>query len=364
MLLERELMRQADFIETSVGNVSVALRDGAILVAIILLLFLWNVRAAVISLAALPISLLVSIVAMQAMGITVNTMSLGGLTIAIGALVDDAIIDVENVFRRLRENRAVPDDQRRPPLEIVVEASREVRGSIVFATLIVMLVFVPLFFLTGVEGRLLAPLGFAYLVAIFASLVVALTVTPALCAYLLAGRARLVHGDSAVVRRLKRIYRPVLVRAIAHPPLVGAVAGVLLVGALALSPLLGRTFLPAFNEGALTIGAVTLPGTSLDESDRLGRRLEQILLEVPEVEFDRPAHRPRRARRACPGRQRLRDRRPTSPRPAARGSAGRHPAQGVGRARHGADHRPADRASHRPHAVRYARVDRGQDLRR
>jgi CzcA family heavy metal efflux pump len=284
MVLERELMRQADFIETSVGNVSVALRDGAILVAIILLLFLWNVRAAVISLAALPISLLVSIVAMRAMGITVNTMSLGGLTIAIGALVDDAIIDVENVFRRLRENRALPDDQRRPPLEVVVEASREVRGSIVFATLIVMLVFVPLFFLTGVEGRLLAPLGFAYLVAIFASLVVALTVTPALCAYLLAGRARLGHGDSAVVRWLKRMYRPVLVRAIAHPPLVGIVAGVLLVGALALSPFLGRTFLPAFNEGALTIGAVTLPGTSLDESDRLGRRLEQILLEVPEVE--------------------------------------------------------------------------------
>jgi CzcA family heavy metal efflux pump len=283
MVLERELMRQADFIETSVGNVSTALRDGAILVAIILLLFLWNARAALISLAALPISLLVTVLAMKAMGVTINTMSLGGLTIAIGALVDDAIIDVENVFRRLRENRALPEEARQPAFDVVVRASSEVRGSIVFATLIVMLVFLPVFFLTGVEGRLLAPLGFAYLVAIFASLVVALTVTPALCAALLGGRARLPHADSALVRLLKRGYRPVLVRALARPYVVGAGALALLAGALVLVPFLGRTFLPEFHEGALTIGAVTLPGTSLEESNRMGQRLEKLLLEVPEV---------------------------------------------------------------------------------
>ncbi|HEU5058465.1 MAG TPA: efflux RND transporter permease subunit, partial [Kofleriaceae bacterium] len=282
MVLERDLMRQADFIETGVGNVATALRDGAILVAIILFLFLWNARAALISLAALPVSLLAAVLAMKAMGVGINTMSLGGLTIAIGALVDDAIIDVENVFRRLRENNLLPDGARRPPLQIVVEASSEVRGSIVFATLIVMLVFLPVFFLTGVEGRLLAPLGFAYLVAIFASLVVALTVTPALCAYLLAGR-RLPSAEGAVVRVLKRGYRPLLRGALARPGMVGACALALVAGALALVPFLGRTFLPEFHEGALTISAVTLPGTSLAESDKLGRRLETLLREVPEV---------------------------------------------------------------------------------
>jgi CzcA family heavy metal efflux pump len=283
MVLERELMRQADFIETGVGNVATALRDGAILVAIILFLFLWNARAALISLAALPVSLLVAVLAMKAMDVGINTMSLGGLTIAIGALVDDAIIDVENVFRRLRENRALSDHERRPPLQIVVEASSEVRGSIVFATLIVMLVFLPVFFLTGVEGRLLAPLGFAYLVAIFASLVVALTVTPALCAYLLAGRFRLPAGESAVVRLLKRGYLPLLRGALGRPAIVVATAVALVAGAVVMVPSLGRTFLPEFHEGALTISAVTLPGTSLTESDKLGRRLETLLREVPEV---------------------------------------------------------------------------------
>jgi CzcA family heavy metal efflux pump len=283
MVLERELMRQADFIETGVGNVATALRDGAILVAIILFLFLWNARAALISLAALPISLLVAVLAMKAMDVGINTMSLGGLTIAIGALVDDAIIDVENVFRRLRENLALPDEERRSPLQVVVEASAEIRGSIVFATLIVMLVFLPVFFLTGVEGRLLAPLGFAYLVAIFASLVVALTVTPALCAYLLAGRFRLPAGEPALVRLLKRGYLPLLRGAVARPAIVGGAAIALVAGALVLVPFLGRTFLPEFHEGALTIGAVTLPGTSLVESDKLGRRLETLLQEVPEV---------------------------------------------------------------------------------
>jgi CzcA family heavy metal efflux pump len=283
MTIDRGLMRQADFIETAVGNVSVALRDGAILVAIILFLFLFDIRATLISLTALPMSLLVAVLAMKGMGVTINTMSIGGLTIAIGALVDDAIIYVENVFRRLRENHARPPGDERPVGEVIFEASREIRGSIVFATFIIMLVFLPLFFLTGVEGRLLAPLGFAYLVAIFASLVVALTLTPALCSFLLARVRASSHGDAFLVRWLKRGYRPVLRASLRQPWAVigGAAAG--LAAAIVLIPFLGRTFLPEFNEGSLTISAVTLPGTSLEESDRLGRRVEQILLDIPEV---------------------------------------------------------------------------------
>ena len=283
MTIDRGLMRQADFIETAVGNVSVALRDGAILVAIILFLFLFDIRATLISLTALPMSLLVAVLAMKGMGVTINTMSIGGLTIAIGALVDDAIIYVENVFRRLRENHARPPGEECPVGEVIFEASREIRGSIVFATFIIMLVFLPLFFLTGVEGRLLAPLGFAYLVAIFASLVVALTLTPALCSFLLARVRPSSHGDAFLVRWLKRGYRPVLRASLRQPWAVigGAAAG--LAAAIVLIPFLGRTFLPEFNEGSLTISAVTLPGTSLEESDRLGRRVEQILLGIPEV---------------------------------------------------------------------------------
>ncbi len=283
MTIDGNKARQSDFIETAVGNVSTALRDGAILVAIILFLFLFNVRATLISLASLPLSLVVAMIAMDVLGITVNTMTLGGLTIAIGALVDDAIIDVENVFRRLRENAARPPIEQQPSDDVIFAASREVRGSIVFATLIVMLVFVPLFFLSGVEGRLLRPLGFAYLVSIFASLVVALTLTPALCAYVLSGSKRLAHGDSFVVRALKRGYRPLLERAVRRPlaVIIGIIAGLAI--ALAIAPFLGRTFLPEFNEGALTVGAVTLPGTSLEESDKLGKRVEQVLLSFPEV---------------------------------------------------------------------------------
>jgi CzcA family heavy metal efflux pump len=283
MKIDRQLFRQADFIQTAIHNVSDALRDGAILVAVILFLFLLNVRTTLISLAALPVSLIVSVLAMRAAGVTINTMTLGGLTIAIGALVDDAIIDVENVFRRLRENGAKPDGARTRPLEVIYEASREVRGSIVFATLIVMLVFVPIFFLAGVEGRLLHPLGFAYLVAIFASLVVALTLTPALCAYVLPKAGALRHGDSFLVRWLKKAYRPSLREALEHSTTVIAASVALLAAALVLTLFLGRTFLPDFNEGSLTLSAVTLPGTSLDESDRLNRRVEKVLLSFPEV---------------------------------------------------------------------------------
>jgi CzcA family heavy metal efflux pump len=282
--IDRQNFRQADFISRAITNVEHALRDGAILVVIILFVFLLNARATVISLLAIPLSLLVAVLALKALGGSINTMTLGGLTIAIGALVDDAIIDVENVHRRLRENRALPEGQRRAAIVVIYEASREVRGAIFFATLIIMLVFLPIFFLSGVEGRLLQPLGFAYLVAIAASLVVALTVTPVACYYLL-GRQR---GDrpeqeSAVVRALKRTYRPVLDAALNHPKLVIGASTVLLAVALAIVPFLGRAFLPEFNEGALTVSAVTLPGTSLERSDELGRRLGNVMRSFPEV---------------------------------------------------------------------------------
>jgi CzcA family heavy metal efflux pump len=283
MIIERNKARQADFIESAVHNVSTALRDGALLVAVILFLFLFNVRTTLISLASVPLSLLVAVLAMHWFDVTINTMTLGGLTIAIGALVDDAIIDVENVYRRLRENSAKPEGERKTVDDVIYEASREVRGSIVFATLIVMLVFIPIFFLSGVEGRLLAPLGFSYLVAIGASLVVALTLTPALCSYVLRRIGDKAHGDSFVVRTLKRVYEPLLRFAIRRPAAVGIGAAALLAAAIAIVPFLGRTFLPEFNEGALTVSAVTLPGTSLEESDKLGRRVEEVLRSFPEV---------------------------------------------------------------------------------
>lgn len=282
--IDRRNFRQADFISRSVTNVQDALRDGAILVVVILFAFLLNLRATFISLLAIPMSLLVAILALKALGGSINTMTLGGLTIAIGALVDDAVIDVENVFRRLRENRERAEEERRPSLEVIYEASREVRGAIFFATLIIMLVFLPFFFLSGVEGRLLQPLGFSYLVAIFASLAVALTVTPVACYFLLGrGQNESTAHESPLVRGLKRGYLPMLEGALKRPNAVIAGSGVLLIGALALLPFMGRAFLPEFNEGALTVSAVTMPGTSLERSDELGRRLEDILLSFPEV---------------------------------------------------------------------------------
>jgi CzcA family heavy metal efflux pump len=282
--IDRENFRQADFISLAVNNVEHALLDGAVLVVVILFVFLLNARATVISLLAIPLSLLVAVLVLEALGGSINTMTLGGLTIAIGALVDDAIIDVENVHRRLRENRSKPESEQRPVLAVIYDASREVRGAIFFATLIIMLVFVPFFFLSGVEGRLLQPLGFSYLVAIFASLVVALTITPVACYYLLGRQEHdRVEKESPVVRALKRGYRPVLNFSLHKPWLVVGISTALLAATLAVMPFLGRTFLPEFNEGALTVTAVTLPGTSLERSDELGRRLEGILLTFPEV---------------------------------------------------------------------------------
>lgn len=283
MKINRNIFRQSDFISVAVRNVSISLRDGAILVAIILFLFLMNVRATVISLTAIPISLVAAVLALKAFGVSLNTMTIGGLTIAIGALVDDAIIDVENVFRRLRENSHLPHEQRRSALDVIFHASVEVRTSIVFATLIIVLVFLPLFFLSGLEGRMLAPLGLAYIVAIGASLVVAMTLTPALCAYLLPGTKSLAHDESKLLRWLKTRYRPMLGWALARPRAVLVGAALAFAGTLAVIPFLGRSFLPEFNEGTLTLNVVTLPGTSLQESDRLGRRVEQTLLSFPEV---------------------------------------------------------------------------------
>jgi copper/silver efflux system protein len=284
MEINRGIFRQADFIETSVDNVIEALRDGAILVVIILFLFLWSWRATFISVLAIPLSLVVAIFAMRWLGISINTMTLGGMAIAIGALVDDAVIDVENVFRRLRENRHLPAEQRRGVFEVIFLASKEIRASITTATLIICIVFLPLFFLSGVEGRMLRPLGFAYIVSILASLVVALTLTPALCAYLLP-RSKDIEADeeSWVVRSLKAGYAPVLAPAMRHPTQIIMGAAVVVAAAVSMVPLMGRAFLPEFNEGTLVISALTLPGTSLEESDAMGRRLEEILLEHPAV---------------------------------------------------------------------------------
>jgi CzcA family heavy metal efflux pump len=284
MVLDRKVFRQADFIERAVLNVEVALRDGGLLVVLVVLVFLANIRASLITLTAIPLSLVTALLVLHGLGITINTMTLGGLAIAIGELVDDAIIDVENVFRRLRENHHLPPERRRDTLRVVYEASVEIRASVVFATLIILLVFLPLFALSGVEGRLLRPLGIAYIVSLLASLVVALTLTPALCSWLLPRSRAVVHErEPLVVRGLKRLYRPVLSWSLRHPWLIAAASLVLVVGVAATVPLLGRAFLPEFNEGALVISAVTLPGTSLAESDNLGRAVDRVVLSHPEV---------------------------------------------------------------------------------
>ena len=287
--LEGKLLRQADFIDTSITNVGHALRDGSILVILIIGLFLFSGRATLITALAIPLSLVASVLVLQAMGATLNTMTLGGMAIAVGALVDDAIIDVENVVRRLREHhlrqRADPEAAAGVKvIDIVFEASKEIRGSIVFATLIIVLVFLPLFFLIGVEGRLLQPLGIAYVVSLAASLVIALTVTPVLCSILLP-RSRAVRKglEPITTRWLRQAYAPLLERAIAMWPVlvVLSLAAVLVAGYGATRA--GQTFLPEFNEGALTIAVVSFPGTSLEQSNLLGHQAEMILLSHPEV---------------------------------------------------------------------------------
>src|SRR3954447_21697971 len=284
MTIDRKIFRQADFIEVAVDNVVKALRDGGLLVIVVVLLFLANLRAAAITLTAMPLSLAAAILVLRAFGATINTMTLGGMAIAIGALVDDAIIDVENVVRRLRENRAQPENQQRPVADVVREATLEIRTSIVFATIIIVLVFLPIFGLAGVEGRLLTPLAFAYIVSLLASLIVAIIVTPALCYAFLPHARSIERGhDGWLARTLKGRFAKDLPHALDHPVVVMVTsAALLLVAALALTRA-GTAFLPEFHEGSLTVQANTLPGTSLAKSDEIGRRVEQILLDQPEV---------------------------------------------------------------------------------
>jgi CzcA family heavy metal efflux pump len=284
MTIDRRIFRQADFIEVAVRNVRNALRDGGLLVVAIVILFLANMRAAAITLTAMPLSIATAILVMRAFGVTINTMTLGGLAIAIGALVDDAIIDVENVVRRLRENARRPVEEHVPAATVVRDATIEIRTSIVFATVIIVLVFLPIFGLTGVEGRLLAPLAFAYIVALLASLVVAIVVTPALCFAFLPGARSILSGhDGWLATTVRNRFAKDLPRALDHPRLVMAASAVLFVAAIGGLSLMGRAFLPEFHEGSLTVQANTLPGTSLAKSDEIGRRVERILLDQPEV---------------------------------------------------------------------------------
>jgi Cu(I)/Ag(I) efflux system membrane protein CusA/SilA len=283
--LSTDIYRQERFINSSIDNVKESLYEGGLFVVIVLFLFLMNVRTTLISLVTIPLSLVVSILILHLMGLTINTMSLGGMAIAIGSLVDDAIVDVENVFRHLRENRALPPEQQQPLLRVIFNASREVRMPILNSTLIIVASFVPLFFLTGMEGRMLAPLGIAFITALAASTLVALTLTPVLCSYLL-GK----HKDTGkeerepwIVRKLKGGYDRWLRAAIVHRKQVLGATLVLLIVSVVVLCGLGRSFLPPFNEGSFTIGVTTLPGISLEESDRIGEKTEEILLSIPEI---------------------------------------------------------------------------------
>ena len=283
-----DIFRQSRFIESSIGNVQKSLLEGGIFVVIVLFLFLANIRTTVISLVTLPLSLITSILALHYMGFTINTMSLGGMAIAIGSLVDDAIVDVENVYKRLHENRLKPAGEQLPILEVVFNASKEVRMPILNSTLIIIVSFVPLFFLSGMEGRMLVPLGIAFIVALAASTVVALTVTPVLCSYLL-GKEKTKkqnneNSDSAVARKMKQWYGSALTFVLGHKKgVLGGTIGLFVV-ALGCFFTLGRSFLPPFNEGSFTINISSLPGISLEESDKMGHRAEELLLSIPEIQ--------------------------------------------------------------------------------
>ena len=283
-----DIFRQSRFIESSIGNVQKSLLEGGIFVVIVLFLFLANIRTTVISLVTLPLSLIASILALHYMGFTINTMSLGGMAIAIGSLVDDAIVDVENVYKRLHENRLKPAGEQLPILEVVFNASKEVRMPILNSTLIIIVSFVPLFFLSGMEGRMLVPLGIAFIVALAASTVVALTVTPVLCSYLLGkGKTKKQNNensDSAVARKMKQWYGSALTFVLGHKKgVLGGTIGLFVV-ALGCFFTLGRSFLPPFNEGSFTINISSLPGISLEESDKMGHRAEELLLSIPEIQ--------------------------------------------------------------------------------
>jgi CzcA family heavy metal efflux pump len=281
--LNPKIFQQKSFIVTALSNVEAALRDGFILVVIILFLFLLNFRTTVITLTAIPLSLVITAIIFKLFGFSINTLTLGGLAIAIGELVDDAIVDVENVFRRINENKHAQNPK--PLLQVVYDASSEVRNSIVYATIIVVLVFIPLFYMQGMEGRIFAPLGIAYITSIIASLFVSLTVTPVLCSYLLKARNENSETDSWLVRFLKRQDTRLLHWGLARPKTIIGAAIIIIIAAISIVPFFGTEFLPPFNEGSFTINLSTPAGTSLEESNKIGTMAEDLMLQVPEVEF-------------------------------------------------------------------------------
>ena len=285
--MSTDIYRQERFINSSIDNVKKSLLEGGIFVVIVLFLFLMNVRTTLISLVTIPLALVISILTLNMLGLTINTMSLGGMAIAIGSLVDDAIVDVENVFKRLRENRNLPPERQRRKLQVIFDASREVRMPILNSTLIIIASFVPLFFLSGMEGRLLAPLGIAFITALCASTLVALTLTPVLCSYLLGNRRKndgKEEKEPVIARHIKSGYGKMLEWSLNHKAAVLGFTGALLIAALVIFAGLGRSFLPPFNEGSFTINVSTMPGVSLEESDMTGRRVEEILLSIPEIQ--------------------------------------------------------------------------------
>jgi len=284
LTINTEIFRQEKFINNSISNVKKSLYEGGIFVVIILFVFLMNFRTTIISLVTIPLALLTAILALRVMGLTINTMSLGGMPIAICSLVDDAIVDVENVFKRLRENRQIPETIRKSNLTVIYEASREVRMPILNSTLIIVASFVPLFFLSGMEGRMLAPLGISFIIALCASTIVALTLTPVMCSYLLTKeRKNKVEKYSAAARKLKKHYHTSLIWALSHKKTVLGGTAALVVISIIMLLTLGRSFLPPFNEGSFTVNVSTLPGVSLEESDRIGLMAEENLLSIPEI---------------------------------------------------------------------------------
>jgi CzcA family heavy metal efflux pump len=284
--IKPEIFRQSDFITTSIRNVENVLLEGGIFVAIILFLFLLNIRTTVISLIAIPLSLLVSLITLRIFGLTVNTMSLGGMAIAIGILVDDAIVEVENVLKRLRQNYKLPESQRKTTLSVIFDASVEIQSSIVQATLIIIIAFAPLFFLSGMEGRMLRPLGITFIVSLFASLLVAITLTPVMSSYLLTSPKQLDRhekGDNKFIQRLNIMYERTLDRSLHYRRIIIGISVLLLVAAFFMLSRLGSGFLPEFNEGTLTITTVTIPGISIDQSNEIADQIDKALLSVPEV---------------------------------------------------------------------------------